>query len=542
MDSQTARERQAQESESTLQPRAGARTEAGLGLPALTVAAHPDPDRVGEIAVLVELDARGAADLGRLAPEFAPPGSPWRRRPLADRSVSRRPLALVAGAAAGLEIERRRHPGEVLVDGRLLTGRLAVPAAQMERGVALELAGRVVLVLHRVPLDHGDGSRESHGLIGASAGLERVRAAIERVAGLDMPVLLRGDSGTGKELVAQAIHRFGRRAGGPFVAVNLGALPRELAAAELFGSVRGAYTGAVGGSEGYFRAADGGTLFLDEVGEAQPELQVALLRALETGEVYPVGSQRPRRVDVRLLAATDADLEARVAEGVFRATLLHRLSAYEIRIPPLRERREDVGRLAVHFARETRRQLDPESASGDGAGDLAIPAPLVARLVRHGWPGNVRQLANVVRRLVIDGAGGDAGSCGRLDDLLAAPAPPSAAGTAEAPTPGTASRHRRPRQLTDGEVERALTDCGFEPAEAARRLGVSRPSLYNLIHRHPRLRTAEDVPAAEADRALAEAGGDVIAAARRLRVSARALSRRLRRVARSGGDEPGARD
>ena len=189
-------------------------------------------------------------------------------------------------------------------------------------------------------------------MVGESAALRQVRAHVERIADLPVPVLVRGETGTGKELVARAVHLRSPRRDGPFVSVNLGAIPRDLAAAELFGAVRGAYTGAAQDRPGFFRAARGGTLFLDEVGEAPPEVQAMLLRVLESGEMYPVGGQAPVATDVRLIAATDADLEERIRDGRFKAPLLHRLAGYEIRLPPLRERREDIGPLFVHFARE----------------------------------------------------------------------------------------------------------------------------------------------------------------------------------------------
>ncbi|HEU4537176.1 MAG TPA: sigma 54-interacting transcriptional regulator, partial [Polyangiaceae bacterium] len=182
----------------------------------------------------------------------------------------------------------------------------------------------------------------------------------------------------------------------------MGAVPKELAAAELFGAARGAYTGSTHDREGLFRSAQGGTLFLDEVGEAPPEVQVMLLRALETGEVHPVGAKAPVAVDVRLVAATDANLESQIRDGRFKEPLLHRLAGYEIRLPPLRERREDIGPLFYHFARgeleatgEARRlaPADPYEAPW-------LPAPIAARLVRHPWPGNVRQLRNWARQIV----------------------------------------------------------------------------------------------------------------------------------------------
>jgi two-component system nitrogen regulation response regulator GlnG len=214
-----------------------------------------------------------------------------------------------------------------------------------------------------------------------------------------VPVLLRGETGTGKELVARALHARGPRRRGPFVSVNLGAIPRELAAAELFGAVRGAYTGAARDRDGYFRAARGGTLFLDEVAEAPPEVQVTLLRVLETGELYPVGGDAPIATDVRVIAATDADLDAQIRDGRFKAPLLHRLAGSELHLPPLRERAEDLPALCAALL---------ESIAA--AARLPVPAlapDFAAALARWPWRGNVRELRAVLENAVLwwDGTG-----------------------------------------------------------------------------------------------------------------------------------------
>src|SRR6185369_2634420 len=190
-------------------------------------------------------------------------------------------------------------------------------------------------------------------------------------------------------------------------AVNMGAIPPALAAAELFGAARGAFTGADQRRTGYFSQAHGGTLFLDEIGETPPEVQVLLLRALETGEIQPVGAEAPRRVDVRVLAATDADLEEAIAAGRFRFSLFKRQTAYEIRLPALRERREDFGQLFFSFLRQELEALGEAGRLDDPGprGDPWLPAPLVARLAAADWPGNVRQLRNAARQIAIGNRG-----------------------------------------------------------------------------------------------------------------------------------------
>ena len=512
----------------------------GLGFPVLTVLSHPDPRRVGERAVLHGLSEGQGVELCRHRPRFAPPGAPWDDAPLEDPYLSRKPWHLTI-AEGGMVLRRVNSSTVLRLDGESVTNEAKVTEAALADGATLELAGRVALLLHRLPrgvLDRDEAADAGDSMVGASAGLARVRDAIARVADLDVPVLLRGESGTGKELVAQALHRRSRRSTAPFVAVDLGALSPALAASELFGHAKGAFTGAVSARQGFFRAAEGGTLFLDEVGEAPPEVQAMLLRALETRHVVPLGSQTPQSIDVRLVAATDSDLEARARRGDFKEPLLHRLAAYEIHLPALRQRRDDVGRLMVFFARQVLRELGDEAVleRSSSEGPPWLPADLVGRLARAPWPGNVRQLANVVRQLVIDSRGEPRLRSGpRIDAMLDDPlsgvdTSQRGVGVVEAePVETTVGAPRRPSTLDHEEVETAMRACAFEPAAAARRLGIRRPSLYNLIRRHPRLRLCEDLADDEVRRAMTECDGDLETAAQRLEVSARALGRRIAR-------------
>ena len=235
------------------------------------------------------------------------------------------------------------------------------------------------------------------GLVGRSAGMLGVYKQIALACSSDAPVLVTGETGTGKELVARAIHRHGSRASRAFVPVNCGALPEGLLESELFGHVRGAFTGAVADKKGLFEEARGGTIFLDEIGEMSPALQVRLLRALELGEVRPVGASRATSVDVRVIAATHRDLERAVQEGHFRQDLFYRLHVFAVHVPPLRERRADVPLLATHFLAAFR-------AKGRGAASLSAGA--LEALAGHDWPGNVRELENTLERLVAEARGG----------------------------------------------------------------------------------------------------------------------------------------
>lgn len=226
------------------------------------------------------------------------------------------------------------------------------------------------------------------GVVGTSAAMMRVAAQVRRVAKLSIPVLIRGETGTGKEVIAQTIHALSTRKEGIFFGVNVGALPPSLAAAELFGHDRGAFTGAGQVRKGAFQAAEGGTLFLDEIAEAPLDVQVLLLRALERKEVLPLGSDRHVAVDVRIVAATLAGLEEAVAKRRFREDLLHRLAVGTVQLPSLRERKSDIGILAEHFLWQRR----------DEVGVKRLTPGAMGRLMVHDWPGNVRELSNIVFR------------------------------------------------------------------------------------------------------------------------------------------------
>ncbi len=462
--------------------------------------------------------------LSRNAPDFLPPAGGM-GRPLADPFLSRRPLLFAPGPAGRLKLDPGKG-SQVVVDGEPLRGPRELTPEELAVGVPLELAERVVLLLHLASLE-ASGASDALGMVGTSAGLQRVRWHLQQVADLNVPVLIRGETGSGKELIARALHRHGLRWEKPFVSVNLGAIPRELAASELFGARKGAFTGAVRDQKGFFLEADGGTLFLDEVGEAPPEVQVLLLRVLETGELFPVGAQTPIKVDVRLVAATDAHLEEQIDDGNFKAPLMHRLAGFTLRVPPLRERREDIGLLFYHFARgelemlgESHR-LEPE----DPYAEPWLPTALASRLVRYGWPGNIRQLRNVTRQLVIVNRGQP---CLRFDaqlerELAIAPASPPAL-----PLAPPEERRRKPSDITEGELLEALRECAWDMKPTADRLGIPRPSIYDLLKRHPSIRTAGRLEAEEITRCYQEQQGDLDAMARRLEVSRRALARRVR--------------
>ena len=227
-------------------------------------------------------------------------------------------------------------------------------------------------------------------LIGSSVAMQEIYRSIARLTTTDLTVMVNGESGTGKELVARALHDYGRRRTGPFVAINMAAIPRELIESELFGHERGAFTGALNRSQGRFEQAAGGTLFLDEIGDMPAEAQTRLLRVLQEGEFTTVGGRQPIRANVRIVAATHRDLRQAIRAGLFREDLFYRLNVVPIRLPPLRERSEDVAVLARHFL---------DKARESGLPSKALDHTAIERLRQHRWPGNVRELENLMRRL-----------------------------------------------------------------------------------------------------------------------------------------------
>jgi len=284
---------------------------------------------------------------------------------------------------------------------------------------------------------------------------------IEAVADTSVTVLVLGESGTGKELVARAIHRRSPRAAGPFVAVNCGGLPETLIESELFGHERGAFTGAVARHKGRFELAQGGTLLLDEIGEIGPKTQVDLLRVIDSRRYTRVGGTEELTADVRVIAATNRDLQAEVKAWRFREDLFYRLNVVTIRVPPLRERREDIPLLAAHFLEHYAKQMSRPSRS--------FSPEASALLLSHDWPGNVRELANAVERTV---------AVGRTEiiqatDLPIEPPPPQQAGTG--------------RSLQDVErkhIEAILAETEWNITHAATTLGIDRVTLYNKIKRY----------------------------------------------------------
>lgn len=317
-------------------------------------------------------------------------------------------------------------------------------------------------------------------IVGISSTIRRIEALVKRVAPTREPVLLTGESGVGKELLAHAIHYFSQRRDQELLIVNCGAFAEELLASELFGHVRGAFTGAHRDKLGKFELADGGTLFLDEVEAMSPRLQVMLLRVLESGELQKVGEDRAaRRVDVRIIAASNRDLDRLVEEGKFREDLYYRLNVFDIRLPALRDRPEDIPLLADHFLRAFREEnrVGPERFSDEA----------LERLIAYGWPGNVRELRNVVHRAAVLSSG----SVIEPEDLLPGIREPAQGPRPEpraAPTGGAGSEAAEGRwdleETIARHIRRVLEVVDGNKTRAAELLGIPRTSLYHKLDKY----------------------------------------------------------
>jgi transcriptional regulator of acetoin/glycerol metabolism len=317
-------------------------------------------------------------------------------------------------------------------------------------------------------------------IIGASAALTQVKGRAFQLAKLNVPVLLLGPTGAGKEVFAQAIHKASGNAGGPFVPLNCGSMTRDLLASELFGYVEGAFTGARrGGMIGKFEAADGGTLFLDEIGEMPLELQPHLLRVLEEGEVYRLGENKPRKVNVRLIAATNRDLRAEVSAGNFRMDLFYRLAVTILRLPSLSEHKDDIPLLVRHFIDQAARRY--------GVPPRQPPADVMATLAAHSWPGNVRELRNVVESMLLLAQDDGLSLADIPYDLMSEPLSGPGPGPGLAAVGPVSAFPRAAGKLADSERDAiivAIRAEGGNFTRTAERLGIAKSTLYEKMKRY----------------------------------------------------------
>lgn len=503
----------------------------------LTVQSHPDRTRIGEQYFVPA--GEGEVQIGRFTPLFRKPGGTGLG--LGERRVARDPLRIRRTPDDGIEILAPESRMVVEVNGLPVAGHLKLSTQQVDRGIVLGLGGAVVLCVHwmrtfpKMPA--------TDGMLGVSSAVVMMRNAIMQVAGTDLPVLLLGETGTGKEVCAKAIHAASRRRQHPLVSVNMATLNETLAAADLFGAVKGAYTGAQYAREGLFSEAGEGTLFLDEIGNTPQAVQPMLLRTLETGEYRPLGGRGNLISRARLITATDRDLDTEA----FSQPLLRRLEAFVIHVPPLRARREDIGLLTLHFLQSWE----------DQCGQIVeMPVNLITQLCNYDWPGNVRQLANVVRRIAIALLAGEQPELASLvrkgegaprpasipDAFAVDSGHPSRASNAahsiaqdeqryesdESEATESTSPRVKLADLSEQDVLDALDKCGWQIKAAALALGISRPSLYRLLEVNPRIRRVEMIPVQEIQDVWRTYGGDLGKCASVLQTPSEALRRYVR--------------
>lgn len=482
--------------------------------PQITIVWHPQRDLIGA-NVPVLWDSAGEFALSRWTPLF-------RQRnqsgfPLDDRRISRSPLLLSRQSRSAVSVQPPSSSMSVEIDGTILHNTITLSSESLRAGVIICLGRRVGLCLHLSPPRH-ENETDHLGLIGGSYAMQQIRQQIHRVAPVDSSVLIRGETGTGKELVARALHRLSRRAGRDMISVNMATLSGELAAAELFGARQGAYTGARNNRPGLIGEADTSTLFLDEIGDASPAVQVMLLRVLEDGRVRPLGDSRDYPVDVRFVAATDRVLEPG-AERSFNQPLRRRLESVTLSLPPLRERREDFGELFATFLGEA------ESGLGHG---IRINASLICTLATKAWPGNVRELRNFVSSLAINSdANGEILWNRELTKYLREDSTETGQGMAAAPR--ARDRYKDPATVSDAELLQALDKNGWRIMPAAKALGISRTSMYALLKQSREVRAAREISTEDILEAV-EGETDLDKCAARLKTPREALKRRIREI------------
>jgi two-component system nitrogen regulation response regulator GlnG len=499
--------------ESTLASLPGLREDALPTIPALTLLWHPDPERVGQTSPLVEVHEGRLFGLKRDAPLFGLPGT-TRGQPIANRCVSREAAFTLRRTSRGYELAAGSAPTSLTVSGQPFEGVRELAAEDLQGGVSIAVGKWVALYLHtlRFPVVRSP----AHGLLGSSDAIEDVRRAIQRAADQDLSVLIRGETGTGKELVARALHERSRRRNGPFLAVNMATIRPERAAADLFGHEKGAFTGAAEARPGLFRAAHGGTLFLDEIAASPIDVHEMLLRVLQDHRIQPVGSTTSHPTDVRIVAATDARIEDEMVSGKFPLPLYYRLAELRIDLPPLRARREDVGVLLVHFLRHAFAARGELSRLDQGtAASPWLPATVVAALALGTWPGNVRQLQNLASQLAAWTP------TTTTIETIVKPFLPSI-------TPASAPSLLSSRPLSRDQLLAALHRTNWNQRHAAKELGIARETLRKLLAKEPQLRSVIEMRLPDLIEEQRQLGGDLGELSRRLGIDEALLRLRLR--------------
>lgn len=504
----------------------------------LTIIWHPERERIGE--QFVGGNQPGTLELGRFLPLFRHPGV--NGLPLGHGSVSRDPIRLIRDDDNNLRLELPNSRMVIELNGQVIQEAQTLNAEQIEAGQILSLGRTVLLCLHWMRCLPKQNPIPN--LLGVGSAAIIARDQIKQVASTDLPVLLLGETGTGKEIAARAIHALSLRNEAPLVTVNMAALNESLAAADLFGAAKGAYTGAQAVCKGLFAEAEQATLFLDEIGNTPASVQPMLLRVLEGGDYRPLGAHKDQHSSARIIAATDQNLEAEN----FNQALLRRLESFVIHLPPLRQRREDIGVLIKH--------LLSTNALFDNA-QRPFPTTLVNEMACYDWPGNVRQLSHVMKRAMLALQMGDTPTPALSNLINIAPerisqssqlknypsstqlamptsvAPANANANATAnhqaqALPKAAQTYQKPAALNEASILRAMENNAWYIQAAAQELGISRPSMYKLLAAHSQIRRVEKIPVEEIQQALSTSANNVEQCAALLKTPTEALRRYLR--------------
>ncbi|RUO75491.1 sigma-54-dependent Fis family transcriptional regulator [Idiomarina seosinensis] len=478
-------------------------------VPTLVVALHPDISRIGETAPLLSLSQDGRDYLSRNRPDFSKNGRAGRS--LCEPRISRSPIIIQQDSQDTFRVRAHTTSTTVEIAGRAEQSEYLLSRADIGSGVVMTLNKTVVLLLKLLPLQDVRIHKESL-LKGISPDIRALNSKLENVARMDIPVMIRGLAGSGKEQAAYKVHSDSPRADKPFVNVNLAAIHDVVAAEELFGSLH-----KQAQNPGYFSQADGGTLVLEDIEDASEQVIELLFSAIKNGYYLPLQSDVPKPINCRLVLTSVYDsCPCAVDSRLWQLT--NALSAYQVFLPPLAERVEDLSLLFIHFVEEQWHRLYP-----DRAFNLNIPTDLMGQLMAFHWPGNVRQLRNVARQVVIDSR--EASTLQLDPQLLSILKPQSRQRTERIGANGNA---RKPNSISREELSEALENNRFELQATARELAISRASVYQLIQRFEGLSTAQDLDEAELRNCYQKYRGDTEQMMWELRVSQVGMRRRLK--------------
>ena len=494
---------------------------------AITIAWHPDVSRIGE--QFIGTTEEGVIEVSRFIPMFRK--SQGDTLPIGHGGVSREPIRVVRDTSDGVTICPPKSRMVVELNGQMIIDPVCLSAEQIEAGAILALGRAVYLCIHWMRCLPKDNPVD--GFIGVGSAAIAARDLIRLAASSDATVLLLGETGTGKEVAARGIHQLSRRAAHRMVSVNMAALNESLAAADLFGATKGAYTGAQNARNGFFSEAEGSTLFLDEIGNTPVSIQPMLLRVLETGEYRPLGATRDNKSTARLITATDQDLY----HSSFNHALVRRLESFIIRIPPLRARREDIGLLMINlFHTLDVGTIDPGQ----------IPASFIDNALNYDWPGNIRQLGNVFKRAILSIQMGETPVLASMIETPKLQSVDNAAQLRKIHANGSQEHllgkinkafreaeevpveRKKLRDLSEEDVVNAMEKHAWTIQYAAEDLGISRPSMYKLIEANAQIRRVEQIPSDELRGQFDSAGGEVEKCASLLKTPSEALRRHLK--------------